>query len=52
MGQVTDNEKLRTLHLPELETVGKALNVRARPRLRSADRARAATRIAPSLPHC
>ena len=51
MGQIEDNTKLHTLDLPELKTV-LALWVRTRLRLRSADRARAATRIAPSLYYC
>jgi len=60
--QVTRNAELTTVDLPELKTVGTKygtkdmswvvgfLIVRARPRLRSADRASAAARIAPSRP--
>ena len=44
------NAVLTTLHLPELTRVGNDLKVRARSRPRSADRALAAARIAPSLP--
>ena len=52
MRQVNDNAKLSKLVLDQLVTVKGDLMVRARPRPRSADRARAAARIAPSLPCC
>ena len=50
--QVFQNGALTTLELPELVEVGGSLVVRARPLPRSADRARVAARIAPSLPCC
>ena len=40
MRQIEENAKLTSLRVPVLETVGRSLWVRARPRPRSADRAR------------
>ena len=50
MLQVVDDAELTALDLPKLEKVTGNLYVRARPHPHSADRARAAARIAPSLP--
>ena len=51
MRQVYGKQALTTLKLPKLETVGSDLWVRARPRPRSADRARRrAYRVEPALP--
>ncbi len=52
MRQVYENAKLTELDLPELKTITGDLVVRTRPRLRSTDHARAAARVAPSLPCC
>ena len=48
--QVIKNPELTSLDLPKLKAISMSLYVRARPRSRSADRARAVARIAPSLP--
>ena len=52
MRQVFENAALTSLDLPKLREVKYNLAVRARPLPCLADRARAAVRIAPSLPCC
>ncbi len=48
--QIGSNRELATLNLPKLTAITEDIDVRSRPRPCSADRARAAARIAPSLP--